>query len=155
KAVDWIRTWGDSDQDGFLEYMKKSKTGLDNQGWKDSHDSVMYQNGELASPPIKLCEVQAYAYRALAAASGLALVLGQNDYAQELSSASKRIQALFLQFFWDEEEKYVYLALDGKKQPCKVMSSNQGHCLWTKILPQAEADHVARHLMSARLFSGY
>src|SRR5262249_29601463 len=43
-AAQWILTLGDSDGDGFLEYAKRSESGLVNQGWKDSWDAVFYEN---------------------------------------------------------------------------------------------------------------
>ena len=63
-ALTWIDTFGDPDRDGFLEYVRKSPTGLDNQGWKDSHDSISHEDGSMAEGPIALCEVQGYAYDA-------------------------------------------------------------------------------------------
>ena len=39
-ALDWIDRYGDCDGDGFVEYRWRAANGLDNQGWKDSWDSV-------------------------------------------------------------------------------------------------------------------
>lgn len=155
KALEWIDKWGDTDQDMFLEYIKKRPTGLDNQGWKDSHNSIMYDNGELAQPPIALCEVQAYAYRARRVMAELAPIVGDMTTAQKAALQAERLKKKFNEAFWDEHDGYVYLALDGLKRPCKVMSSNQGHCLWGQLLGDDQAASVSNHLMSARLFSGY
>lgn len=155
QALGWIEKWGDADGDLFLEYIKKQPTGLDNQGWKDSHNSIMHENGELAQPPIALSEVQAYAYRARRVMSELARIVGDQALAQKLTQQADRLKAKFQAAFWDERDKYVYLALDGLKRPCKVMSSNQGHCLWGRLLDDDQARSVSDHLMSARLFSGY
>ncbi|MEW6057066.1 MAG: glycogen debranching N-terminal domain-containing protein [Bdellovibrionota bacterium] len=155
KALGWLDEWGDSDGDGFLEYIKKSATGLDNQGWKDSHDSVMYENGELARPPIKLCEVQGYAYRAKRVMALLAPLAGEPALAAVLDQQALKLRESFQRHFWDPQERYIYLALDGKNRPCKVMSSNQGHCLWSGIVDPSQSESIANHLMSARLFSGY
>ncbi|MBI3558324.1 MAG: amylo-alpha-1,6-glucosidase [Deltaproteobacteria bacterium] len=155
KAMDWMDQWGDRDGDGFIEYIKRSPAGLDNQGWKDSHNSIMYANGVLAQPPIELCEVQAYAYRARLEVAALARFLGESDFADALNKRAAASKAEFRAAFWDPTENYVYLARDGHKEPCRVMSSNQGHCLWGGILDAADAQLVADHLMSARLFSGY
>ena len=35
-ALQWIETSGDLDGDGFVEYQRRSRNGLANQGWKDS-----------------------------------------------------------------------------------------------------------------------
>jgi glycogen debranching enzyme len=45
RALEWLEKWGDFNQDGFVEYAKHSPSGLINQGWKDSHDSIMHTNG--------------------------------------------------------------------------------------------------------------
>ena len=64
RALAWIADYGDPDGDGFLEYQRSSPRGLANQGWKDSHDSVVHVDGKLAEGPIALAEVQAYVYLA-------------------------------------------------------------------------------------------
>ena len=58
RALEWIDQWGDLDGDGFVEYARQSDSGLVQQGWKDSDDSVFHKDGTLASGPIALCEVQ-------------------------------------------------------------------------------------------------
>jgi glycogen debranching enzyme len=155
RAMGWIEKWGDADSDGFLEYAKQSPTGLVNQGWKDSHDSVMHEDGTLAHAPIRLCEVQGYAFRARIAMSGLAKLLGKTDLAQRFRIEALQLKIRFLEQYWDYNKKYVYLALDGNSNPCKVRSSNMGHCLWSEILDQDQARAVANHLMSPEMFSGY
>src|SRR6202012_6028743 len=59
-ALRWIDVYGDADNDGFVEYARRTDRGLVQQGWKDSNDSVFHANGLIAEPPIALCEVQAY-----------------------------------------------------------------------------------------------
>jgi glycogen debranching enzyme len=155
RALEWMDKWGDRDGDLFLEYMKRAPTGLDNQAWKDSHNSVMHDDGSLAIPPIKICEVQAYAFRARRAVAEMARLLGDHATAESLERQAAALKARFQERYWDAAENYVYLALDGSGVPCKVMSSNMGHCLWGKILEPRDGARVADHLMSPRLFSGY
>ncbi|HEX6818416.1 MAG TPA: glycogen debranching N-terminal domain-containing protein, partial [Ktedonobacterales bacterium] len=76
-AARWMVEHGDMDGDGFLEYTRHSAKGLVNQGWKDSWDSVFYQDGALVEPPVALCEVQGYAYAAYRAMGYLAERLGE------------------------------------------------------------------------------
>ena len=71
-ALTWLGEHGDSDGDGFLEYLDTTGHGLANQGWKDSGDSIRWHDGTIAEGPIALCEVQAYAYEA--ALNGAALL---------------------------------------------------------------------------------
>ncbi len=68
RAIEWMEHYGDRDGDGFLEYAQQAKSGIHNQGWKDSNDAVFHDDGGLASPPTALCEVQGYAYAAFRAA---------------------------------------------------------------------------------------
>ncbi len=63
-ALEWIDKYGDLDDDGFVEYLRRSPKGLVNQGWKDSWDANMHRDGTVAKPPIALCEVQGYVYDA-------------------------------------------------------------------------------------------
>ena len=132
-ALRWIDIYGDADRDGFVEYARRSNTGLVQQGWKDSNDSVFHANGILAEPPIALCEVQAYTYAAKRAAAMLAGEFGENDYALKLNLEADSLQQRFEEAFWCEEIGMYALALDGKKQQCKVRSSNAGQTLFCKI----------------------
>jgi glycogen debranching enzyme len=152
-AAHWMREYGDSDGDTFLEYHRISERGLVNQGWKDSWDSVSYQNGTLAEPPIALCEVQGYAYAAYMAMSYLAKRLGRPDDSMRWSHLAETLQANFVHDFWWEEEQVFYLALDGAKQPCKVVSSNAGQCLWTHIVPEGLAPGLIDRMMCDDMYT--
>jgi glycogen debranching enzyme len=154
-ALDWMDTYGDLDKDCYVEYQAKSKKGLTQQGWKDSHDSVFYRNGVLAAPPIALCEVQAYVYAAKKAAARIAGHLGDSERAVVLNRMADRLQEQFERDFWDDELESYVLALDGEKKPCRVRSSNAGHCLWTGIASQQHAARLARSLLQEDNFCGW
>jgi len=154
-ALHWINHYGDLDGDGFVEYKHKAENGLTNQGWKDSQDSIMYKNGELAEPPIALCEVQSYVYAAKNFASMLAEVLNENELAQQLATEAKLLKRKFNEIFWDEESSCFALALDGNKKPCSVVSSNPGHCLFCGIVDEEKAFRLVATLTSAEMFSGW
>jgi glycogen debranching enzyme len=154
-ALNWIDNYGDLDGDGFVEYKHKAENGLTNQGWKDSHDSVMYKNGELCEPPIALCEVQGYVYAAKNYASLLAEVLDEKEFAQQLKTQAAQLKQKFNEVFWDEESSCYALALDGNKKPCKVVSSNPGHCLFCGIVDEDKASKLAATLTSTDMFSGW
>jgi len=154
-ALSWIDMYGDRDHDGFVEYARRSNTGLIQQGWKDSHDSVFHANGQLAEPPIALCEVQAYTYAAKRSAAMLAGEFGEHDLALKLNLEADRIQQRFEEEFWCEEIGMYALALDGKKQQCKVRSSNAAQTLFCKIASPDRAAVMCGQLMSSPLFSGW
>ena len=154
-ALTWIDRYGDLDGDGFVEYQRKKDSGLLNQGWKDSHDSVFHADGSLAEPPIAMCEIQAYVYAAKLAAAGLAEVVGYTVEAAELGRQSTLLKKHFANTFWDEELGSYVLALDGDKRPCRVRSSNAGNALFAGIASQEHAERVARALLSEESFSGW
>lgn len=152
-AVEWMQRYGDCDGDGFLEYAKVSDKGLVNQGWKDSWDSVSHADGELAHPPIALSEVQGYAYSAYRAMSYLSTRLGRVDEAAAWDRKAEHLRSLFVERFWWHEEDTFYLALDGDKRPCKVVSSNAGQCLWTGIVPEDRADALVERMMRKDMYT--
>ncbi len=154
-ALKWIDEYGDQDGDGFVEYIRKSRTGLDNQGWKDSNDSISHENGELAEGPIALCEVQGYVYEAKQQGAMLAAVLGFPERASELRRQAEKLKQRFEDVFWCEDLSTYALALDGHKKPCRVKSSNAGHCLYTGIASPDRAVRLAGTLMNDELFSGW
>lgn len=154
-ALYWIDNYGDVDGDGFVEYQHKSMNGLTNQGWKDSHDSIMHEDGTLAEPPIALCEVQAYVYDAKKGAAKLARVLGHAAMAERLEKDAEVLKKKFNEAFWDEELGTYVLALDGNKKPCRVVASNAGHTLLTSIADTEKAKRIANRLLQEDMFSGW
>ena len=155
RALTWIDTHGDIDGDGFVEYARRTKRGLLNQGWKDSHDAVFHANGELAEGPIALCEVQGYVYAARRAAANLAQRLGETGTADRLTTQAEDIRKAFEETFWSEELGTYVFALDGDKRPCEIRTSNAGHCLWVGIASAERAARVASTLLEPASFSGW
>jgi glycogen debranching enzyme len=154
-ALDWIDRFGDLDQDGFVEYDRRSANGLVQQGWKDSHDSVFHADGTLADGPIALCEVQGYVYAAKQSIAAVAEALGLNTAAAQLRQQAMDLRNRFEKAFWCEDIGFYALALDGKKQPCRVRTSNAGQCLFTGIADSARAQKVAASLAGESFFSGW
>jgi glycogen debranching enzyme len=154
-ALDWIDRYGDRDGDGFVEYYRQSADGLLHQGWKDSDDAVFHADGSPALGPITLCEVQGYVYAARRAGAALAAVLGHAERAARLMRQAEELRERFQQVFWCEELSTYVLALDGEKRPCRVRTSNAGHCLFTGIVGARHARRVARTLLDSESFSGW
>lgn len=155
RALRWIDEYGDRDQDGFVEYARQTPTGLAQQGWKDSHDSVFHADGTLAEGPIALCEVQGYVYAARIAAANVAGVLGYAEQAVALEHQAKQLRDRFNRYFWSEDLGTYVLALDGKKQPCAVRSTNAGQTLFTGIAWPDRAERMGRAFMEEDFFSGW
>jgi glycogen debranching enzyme len=154
-ALAWIDHYGDRDGDGFVEYHRQTKEGLANQGWKDSFDSIFHHDGRLAEGPIALCEVQAYVYGAKRHAALLAGALGLPQRAAALAAQAEAMRLRFEAQFWCEDLSTYALALDGAKQPCRVISSNAGQVLFTGITSTERAQRVAATLLSPASFGGW
>jgi glycogen debranching enzyme len=155
RALQWIDTYGDADGDGFVEYCRHSRNGLVQQGWKDSHDSVFHSDATLADGPIALCEVQGYVFAAKLAAANLAMLLNRFDQAARLRSQAETLRNRFEEAFWCDELSTYALALDGKKRPCRVRTSNAGHCLFSGIASPERARRVAQTLIREDSFSDW
>jgi glycogen debranching enzyme len=155
RALEWIDRYGDSDRDGFIEYSRRSKHGLIHQGWKDSHDSVFHSDGSLAEPPIALCEVQGYVYAAKLEASELAKLLGHQSVSRHLKKQADTLRQRVEEAFWCEELSTYALALDGNKRPCRVLTSNAGHCLFAGVATEEHARRVGTTLTDDASFSGW
>lgn len=155
RALAWIETQGSLGHDGYLWYGRRSSIGLNNQGWKDSQDAIMHDTGELAGPPVAVVEAQGYAYAALLGAAELAGALGRGEWAPPLRARAERLRQRFEADFWTSDMAFYALALDGERRPCRVVTSNPAHCLWTGIAGEARAQIVAQRLMAEDMFTGW
>lgn len=154
-ALRWIDEHGDLDGDGYVEYRRRSPKGLDNQGWKDSSEAIVHPDGTLASPPIALVEAQGYVFQAKRNVARLAGDLGERDLAERLDREAADLRERFNRDFWLEKAGYYALALDGDKRPVETITSNPGHCLWSRIVDEERAARVVRRLLSPALSSGW
>ena len=154
-ALQWIDRAGDLDGDGFVEYSRRSKEGLIHQGWKDSQDAVFHTDGRAAEGPIALCEVQGYVFAAKRRAAQLALALGHTEQSNRLLKEADTLRTQFERQFWCNDLSTYALALDGVKQPCRVKTSNAGHCLWTGIADPKHGMRTAKTLMREEFFNGW
>src|SRR2546427_10047257 len=154
RVLAWMLRAADR-HDGYLTYARRSARGLINQGWKDSQDAVMHASGHLAEAPIALAEVQGYQYAALQAAAALTTVLGLGERAPMLRERAKRMRERFEADFWLPDQAYYAMALDGERRPCRVISSNPRHLLWTRLVSDSRAHIVARRLMADDMYTGW
>lgn len=154
-ALQWIDEYGDLDGDGYIEYRCRSPRGLKNQGWKDSSDAIPHVDGTSAEPPIALVEAQGYVYQAKRNVARVARDLGEHALAEQLERQAAELKERFNRDFWMEEPGYFALALDGQKRQVKTITSNPGHCLWSRIVDDDKAPKVVRRLLSPALSSGW
>jgi len=155
RALNWIEVFGDRDGDGFVEYQRQTDNGLAQQGWKDSQDSVFHSDRSLADAPIALCEVQGYVYAAKRGAASLARLLKELDLANTLDVSADALQARFNEAFWCDEIGCYAIALDGKKQQCRVRTSNAGHALYCGIATKDYARRVTQTLLDVHSYCGW
>jgi glycogen debranching enzyme len=155
RILDWARTHGDRDGDGYLEYLTKSSMGTKNQGWKDSGDAIVYDDGRPVPAPIATCEVQGYWYAAQMLMAGLAWVKGDRRWARELWRSARDLKRRFNRDFWMEDEGFYGLALDPDKRLVRAPTSNVGHCLAAGILDRERLPRVVERLFAPDMFSGW
>jgi glycogen debranching enzyme len=154
-CLSWIDDYGDRDGDGFQEYQTRSSAGYENMGWKDSGDSIVYPDGSLVRGPKALCELQGYVYDAWLRMAEVFDALGRRRRAEELRAKAVALFELFNKDFWDEELGFYALALDGDKKKVLTIASNQGHCLWSGIVPPERAAKVVKRLLASDMWSGW
>jgi glycogen debranching enzyme len=156
-ALTWIDEYADLQGNGYVSYQRRNAvTGLENQCWKDSWDSISYRNGELPGFPRATCELQGYAYDAKMRGARLArLVWKDPAYAEHLEKQAADLKRRFNRDFWLEEHEYFAVAVDHDGRRVDSLTSNIGHLLWSGIVEESKARAVARHLLGPRLFSGW
>jgi glycogen debranching enzyme len=156
RALAWIEEFGDRDGDGFVEYLRSDVSGLENQGWKDSWDGLRNVDGTVPTGPIALCEVQGYVYAALRGRAELGAALGEaSSVVLAFEERAAALRDRFDRAFWIEGSEWYAIGLDGDKQQIGSLTSNIGHLLWTGIVPPERAEHLAAHLTSPEMFSGW
>jgi glycogen debranching enzyme len=156
-ALAWIEDGGDCDGDGYVEYQcRNPATGLVNQCWKDSWDSIQFADGTHAQGPIATCEIQGYVYDAQRRSARLGREVWNDEaLAQRLEQRAADLRAQFRRDFWIEERGCHALALDGNKRPVDSLTSNIGHLLWSGILDDDEGAAAAERLLEEQLYSGW
>src|SRR5262249_10842096 len=135
-AIHWIDAFGDRDGDGYVEYERRNQeTGLENQCWKDSWDSIAFADGTLAPLPGATCEIQGYVYDAKIRTARLArLVWNDPKWAEQLEQQAEALKKRFNRDFWIDKRQFFALALDGQKRQVDSLTSNIGHLLWSGIV---------------------
>jgi glycogen debranching enzyme len=156
-ALAWIDDYADLMGNGYVSYERRNvETGLENQCWKDSPDSIAYRDGRIPGFPRATCELQGYAYDAKMRGARLArLVWGDPDYAAKLEAEAADLRRRFNKDFWVTDGKYFAVGLDAEGGQVDSLTSNIGHLLWSGIVDKSKAKAIVNHLMGPRLFSGW
>jgi glycogen debranching enzyme len=154
-ATGWIERRLDSSASGFLDYARGARTGLVNQAWKDSHDSMFHADGRFPPGPLAVVEVQGYAFAALTAMSELAAARGDEARCRQWGDRARRLREEIEARFWLPETGFYAIAIDGEGQPCRVQASNAGHLLFCGVPSPERAAIVTEKLLSRRFCSGW
>ncbi|HUG64388.1 MAG TPA: glycogen debranching N-terminal domain-containing protein [Gaiellaceae bacterium] len=156
-ALTWIDEYADLQGTGYVWYRRRNEdSGLENQCWKDSWDSISFHDGSLPGFPRATCELQGYAYDAKVRGARLAREIWNDaELATRLERESADLKRRFNRDFWVEDGEYFALALDPDGRRVDALSSNVGHLLWSGIVDKSKARALARHLLGPRLFSGW
>ena len=151
-ALKWIDDYADLMGNGYVWYRRRNEeTGLENQCWKDSWDSISYHDGRLPGFPRATCELQGYAYDAKVRGARLARSIWKDSaYADELEREAADLKRRFNRDFWVSDGEYFALALDTEGNQVDSLTSNNGHLLWSGIVDKSKAKAVARHLLGPR-----
>jgi glycogen debranching enzyme len=156
-ALNWIDEYADLMGNGYVWYQRRNEeTGLENQCWKDSWDSISYKDGRLPGFPRATAELQGYAYDAKIRGARLARDIWKDPrFADELERQAADLKRRFNRDFWVKDGGYFALALDTEGNQVDSLTSNNGHLLWSGIVDKSKAKAVVRQLMGPRLFSGW
>ena len=155
RIMDWAREYGDSDHDGYLEYQTRSPKGTKNQGWKDSGNAILYEDGRPVPAPLGTCELQGYWFAAQQFMAALAWVLEDRESAKAYWSDAMALKERFNRDWWMPEHDYFALAMDPGKQLVRALTSNVGQCIATGIIDDEHLPRVVGRMFAPDLFSGW
>jgi glycogen debranching enzyme len=156
-ALNWIDEYADLQGTGYIWYQRRNEeSGLENQCWKDSWDSISFRDGRLPGFPRATCELQGYAYDAKVRGARLARDIWKDgELADKLERDAADLKRRFNRDYWVADGEYFALALDQDGRKVDALTSNNGHLLWSGIVDKSKARAVAGHLLGPRLFSGW
>lgn len=154
-ATSWIERRMDASKIGLLDYRRGEDTGLRNQGWKDSEDSIFHSDGSMPRGPIAVVEVQGYAYAALHTMADLAERRGDSAPADHWRVRAERLRETIETLFWMEDRGFYAIALDGEARVCHVEGSNAGHLLYCGVPKPDRAARVIKRLATESFASGW
>ena len=154
RAMQWAETYS-LDSTGFYRYQTQSEQGVKNQGWKDSDDAIVYDDGSQVEAPIGTCEMQGFAYVAKLALSELLWWLDEIDLARRFFREAQELKARFNEKFWLDEEGYCGLAIGPQGELVRSVASDPGHCLLSGIVDESRVKRVAARMLRDDLFSGW
>ncbi len=155
KTLQWLDSCSDRNRDGFYDYRTRSDMGTENQGWKDSGDALIHDDGSEVKKPIATCEEQGIAYAAKLNLAEVLWWLGRKDEAKHLAHQAAELKKRFNRAFWMENEGFFAMAIDGDGKQVKSIGSNALHCVATGIADKDLVVRTMKRLFAGDMFSGW
>jgi glycogen debranching enzyme len=154
-ALGWVDGMRANHPHGLLGYQRAEASGLANQGWKDSEDSVFHADGRFPVGPIALVEVQGYVFDAYRTMAALARRRGDARSAAAWDDSAEAVRETVERLFWMPQRQAYGIALDGEGRLCETVTSNTGHLLFSRLPSPARAAGVIGTLLDHRIRSGW
>jgi glycogen debranching enzyme len=151
----WKDQYTDPFDDGFYDYQSRSEQGNRHQGWKDSGDAIVYEDGRQVDPPVSTCEEQAFVSVAKLRMAEMLWFMGDRDLARRMFHEASELKKRFNDKFWMPDRHFFALGLDASRKQIKSISSNPGHLLACGIVHKDLAAPVASRLLRPDMFSGW
>jgi glycogen debranching enzyme len=118
-ALNWIDEYADLQGNGYVSYKRRNEaTGLENQCWKDSWDSISFRDGALPGFPRATCELQGYAFDAKVRGARLARTVWHDlALAERLETEAAGLKRRFNRDFWVQDGQYYALRARPRRPP--------------------------------------
>lgn len=137
----------------YLSFNKPdSGKGLQTQSWRDGSGDFL----DSMISPVSVIGVQGYAYSVLSQSQEFLRACGATD--QLLENMSESAQKMKLSIFTDFKipgSNYLALAMDGRGELNKSVTSDPGHLIFSGILEKDQEESVINHLMDSDLLTEY
>jgi glycogen debranching enzyme len=154
-ALKWLEECRDQDNHAFCKYQTRSVQGVENQGWKDSGDAIVYEDGSQVPKPIATCEEQGIRYAAKMNFAEVLWWFDRKDEAKQLYREATELKKRFNEAFWMEDESFFAMALDPDDRQVRSIGSNALHCVATGIADKDLVPRTLERLFAPDMFSGW
>jgi glycogen debranching enzyme len=154
-ALKWLEECRGQDKSGFCKYQTRSVQGVQNQGWKDSGDAIVYEGGSQVPKPIATCEEQGIRYAAKMNFAEVLWWFDRKDEAKQLYREATELKKRFNDAFWMENEGFFAMALDPEDRQVRSIGSHALHCVATGIADKHLVPRTLERLFQSDMFSGW
>lgn len=155
RALRWLETCRQEDHGVFYAVRTRSRQGISNQTWKDSDDSIVYEDGTTAPQPVATCEEQGLVYAAKLGMAGVLAAFDRRDEARRLAAEASEFRKRFNERYWMEEEGCFAMAIDPDQRQVRSIGSNALHTLSTGIADEALVPRLLQRLCEPDMYNGW